>query len=78
MKRCVFNMERLLIVTGTVTYAVKAKDVLVRKGYKAYVERSTAKDRIGCGYGVTVTGDKEEILRHLINAGIKVLSVKYM
>ncbi len=69
-------MSKLLIVTGTVTYAVKAKDVLVRKGYKAYVERSTARDRIGCGYGVSVTGDKNEIMELLVKSGIKILSVK--
>ncbi len=70
------NMEKYLFSTGTVTYAIKAKDLLRRRGIKAYVERSVAKDRKGCGYGVVVTYDKDAAEQILRQAGIKILDVK--
>lgn len=69
-------MNQYVFSTGTVTYALKAKTLLQRKGFKAYVERSSAPDRKGCGYGVVVTGNvsaAEELLRQ---AGIKILDIK--
>ncbi len=69
-------MEKYLFSTGTVTYAIKAKDVLRRKGIASYVERSMAKDRIGCGYGIVVTSDRETAEQILRQAGIKILDVK--
>ena len=75
-KSGVWRMEKYLFSTGTVTYAIKAKDILRRKGIAAYVERSMSKDRIGCGYGVVVNSDRETAEQILKQAGIKILDVK--
>ena len=69
-------MEKYIFSTGTVTYAIKAKDILKRKGINAYVERSSAKDRIGCGYGVVVASEKDVAEQILRQYGIKILDVK--
>ena len=69
-------MKRYIISTGTVTYAIKGKDLLKRKGFKAKVERilSGAKSA-GCGYAIILEGDitaAEAILR---NSGIKIVDI---
>ena len=69
-------MKKYLIVTGTVTYAVKAKDLLHRKGYKSKVEKlSDIKSNHGCGYAISVTGNIEQIKEILINSGVKILEI---
>lgn len=64
-------------VTGSVTYAIKGKDLLKRKGYKAYVERRSENiHKGGCGYQIVVSGNfsgAEEILRA---ASIKILEIE--
>ncbi len=69
-------MDKNLFVTGTVTHAARGRDLLRKSGIKAYVERSFAADRIGCGYGIVAVGNKEKIAEKLNSAGIKVLDVK--
>lgn len=64
-------------ITGSVTYAIKGKDLLKRKGYNAYVERkSESASKGGCGYAIVVKGNAlgaEEILR---KAAIKILEIE--
>ena len=49
---------RYVIVTGTVTYAIRGRDVLRNHGYNATVERnSSGLGRLGCGYGIVIKGD---------------------
>ncbi len=69
-------MEKLLVVTGTVTYAVKGRDTLREKGYKATIERVTSGERIGCGYGVLTVGDREKIKEILAQNKVKVLEIR--
>ncbi len=69
-------MEKFIIVTGTITYAIKGRDLLRRMGYKTSIERITAGDRIGCGYGITVFGDIEKIKEILNQNGIKILDIR--
>lgn len=69
-------MEKYLFATGTVTHAVRGRDILRKSGIQAYVERSFAADRIGCGYGIIAVGNKQNIAEKLSSAGIKVLDVK--
>ncbi|MGN0479448.1 MAG: DUF3343 domain-containing protein [Hominenteromicrobium sp.] len=64
--------EKPVIVVSSVTYALKGRDLLFRKGIKAYVERLPRTRESGCGYGIYVpvrTGEAEQILRE---AGVKV------
>ncbi len=59
------SQERILV--GSVTHAIKGRDLLRSMGFKAYIERS--KDRLeqtGCGYSIYVDHDTdraEQILR---------------
>lgn len=73
-----FDLNKFFIVTGTVTYAAKGREILRRNGIKAYVQRSFAADRIGCGYGIVAVGDMQNILSILGKADVKVLDVKNM
>ncbi len=69
-------MGKYSFATGTVTYAIRGRDILKRKGIRAYIERSADKDRIGCGYYIVAAGNGEAILNILQKNGIKVLDVK--
>ncbi len=69
-------MKGYLITTGTVTYALKGRDVLRKKGYKASVEKiSSNENNLGCGYSIKFYGDikmAEQILR---SSGVKILKI---
>lgn len=67
-------MKKFTITTGSVTYAIKAKDILKRKGYKAYVERvSSGNSNKGCLYAVIVESDSNCVIDILRSAGIKII-----
>ncbi len=69
-------MKRYTITTGTVTYAIKGKEILKRNGFKAHVERiMSGKGSSGCGYSIIIEKDIENALALLKNAGIKILEV---
>lgn len=69
-------MGKYSFATGTVTYAIRGRDMLKNEGIRAYIERSTDKDRIGCGYSIIAIGKGETILNILQKNGIKILDVK--
>ena len=68
-------MKRHVIATGTVTYALKGRDILQKNGFSVKIERITADKTLGCGYVLVVSGDisKAEIL--LKNNGVKILKI---
>ena len=69
-------MKGYLITTGTVTYALKGKEILIKKGYKASVEKvSTRENNLGCGYSIKVFGDIKPIEQILRNSGVKILKI---
>ena len=64
------------IVTGTVTYAIRGRDILRKNGYTATVERnSSGLGRHGCGYGIVVNGNIEEAVEILKLNSIKIIDV---
>ena len=69
-------MEKYSIATGTVTTAIRGRDLLRNNGIKAYIERSTGPERIGCGYTVVADGNIDKIKELLEKAGIKIHSIK--
>lgn len=70
-------MNRYIIVTGTVTYAIKGRDILRNKGFKVSIERnSTGLSRYGCGYAIVVYGNIEKATEILKNFGVKILDIK--
>ena len=65
-----------MIVTGTITYAMRGRDKLRKNDFKATVERnSTGLGRLGCGYGIAVYGELENAIEILRDNGIKIIDV---
>ncbi len=64
--------EKPVIVVSSVTYALKSRDLLFKKGIKSYVERLPHTRESGCGYGVYVPAHTDEAERFLREAGVKV------
>ena len=68
------KMKQTMIETGTITYAIKGRDLLRKAGYQAKIARNFG--GAGCGYGIAVTGDTEAALALLKKAGIKTFGIK--
>ncbi len=64
------------IITGSVTYAVKCKDVLISKGYKATIVRNASEITSGCGYAVKTVGEREAIRKILIENNVKFTKIQ--
>ncbi len=69
-------MKKYRINTGTVTYAIKGREVLRRKGYNAKVEKSQSLNKNGCGYAIIVFGEISVIEPLLRNSGVKILDIQ--
>lgn len=69
-------MKRYIIFTGTVTYAIKGRDLLRKKGFKVSIERITGAETFGCGYAIILNGDIKEAESVLRNNGVKILEIK--
>ncbi len=69
-------MKRYVIQTGTVTYAIKGRDLLRKKGFKVKIERITAGKNYGCGYAIVLDGGLEEAEKTLRENGVKILDIK--
>ena len=54
-------MEMNIINTGTITNAIRGRDALRNKGYRAYMFRSSGKDSQGCGYSISCECSEERI-----------------
>lgn len=68
-----------IIVTGTVTYAIRGRDILRNNGIKASVERNTSGLGIyGCGYGIVVYGNIDKAIGILNKNSIKIIDVNKM
>lgn len=68
-------MKRYIIATGTVTYAIKGRDLLRRKGFKVNIERITGKANLGCGYAIVLDGDIIAAEKLLRENGVKILEI---
>ena len=69
-------MKKTEIMIGTVTLALKGRDILRDNGFKAHIERKSYNiGKYGCGYSVVVTEEAERAVSILKENGIKVLNV---
>lgn len=68
--RCVNETKAYAV--GSVTNAMRGKELLAKNGLTAYVGRVKPDAATGCGYTLTVTGDQEKATRLLAAAGIRV------
>ncbi len=68
-------MGKTVLLLGSVTYALRGRDLLLRHGIRAYVERlpRTNGAARGCGYGVAVPRRAEEAEQLLREFGLHVL-----
>ena len=67
----------LIFVLSSVTYAMKARDLLAAQGIRSELTRSAAirKER-GCGYGLRIrTSDRGRAEHILVQAGINILGI---
>ena len=72
MKDMVIKVKNLFIATGSITWAMRVRDLLRKNGYKAEAEKNTSFSGNGCGYGVAVYGDKETVADFLENYPVKI------
>ena len=68
-------MNQYMIVTPSVTYALKGRDALRRAGFPAQVERRNRPGGGGCGYGIVTRGNIGKIEQTLKNASVKILEI---
>ncbi len=68
-------MKRYIVATGTVTYAIKGRDLLRKKGYKAKIERKSGENVHGCGYAIIFEGDINTAEFLLRQNGVKILEI---
>ncbi len=66
-------MGKPLIVVSSVTYAMKARELLLRHGIKGYVERIPKTAETGCGYGVYVPDGADAAEKILRDNNIRIL-----
>lgn len=68
-------MKKYIYVCGTVTIALKAKDILDKNGIPSVVKRTHSGGfGIGCGYGVVVpVSYSEKTKKLLFENGIKIM-----
>ena len=68
-----------VIVTGTVTYAIRGRDILRRNGISASVERnSSGLGRLGCGYGIVIRDEVERAVDILRRNSVKIIEVNVL
>ena len=67
-------MKKVFIITGTVTYAIKGRDLLKSNGIRANVKKISGA-AYGCGYAIEVYEPSEYAINLLKDNGIKILDV---
>ena len=69
-------MAEITVKVGSITNAQKAKRILLKNGYSVTIKRAEQiKKGDGCGYSVVFFGDKQNAVKLLKKAGIKIISV---
>ncbi|MBR5922206.1 MAG: DUF3343 domain-containing protein [Clostridia bacterium] len=66
-------MQKYMIVTPSVTYALKGRDALRRMGFPAVIERRNGSS--GCGYGIVTGADIKKAESILNDASVKILEI---
>lgn len=64
-----------VIELTSITYAIKARDLLRKNRLSARVEKSTGKIKRGCAYSVVVDNDCQKATNILETAGIRILGI---
>lgn len=60
------------VTVGSITYAIKGRDILMNNGIKAYIERTPkGYNDTGCGYSIYFKADEQVATDMLQKAGVK-------
>lgn len=66
-------MGRPFILVGSITNAMRGRDILASKGIRSYVERTfRSGPNGGCGYSIYVPGRADEAEDILLRYGIRI------
>ncbi len=69
-------MANHYIHVGSVTNAMRGKQLLEKKGVRSFLHRSTARgEGEGCGYSLLISGDAQQAVKILQNGGVRVIRV---
>lgn len=68
-------MRGKMVVVGSVTYAMKSKDILFHEGIRSYIERTQRTKEYGCGYGVVIPQQADIAVKILKQHHVKILAV---
>lgn len=67
-------MGKPLIIIGSITQAMKARDILSRRGIRVEIIRTPRRDAVGsCNYSVYVKNNPDAAEKILIENGMKIL-----
>lgn len=67
------NLSKYYIKIGSVTHAMKGRDILNSEGYRALVRRnSNPGKKDGCGYAIYLDGDLENAVSVLKSRNVNV------
>ncbi len=64
-----------VIILGSVTRAMGAKDILFARGIRSYLRRIKSSAEFGCGYGLHVPENVDSAIFALRQVGMKILAV---
>ncbi len=65
-------MKQYVLVMGSITHAMRGRDLLRRGGYQVFMQRTSNQiDRLGCSYSLHVKGELEEIMQALGRGGLR-------
>lgn len=64
-------MQKTIIALSSITYAIKAKNLLDSKGIRCEIIRTPKNLGSGCGYSIKVSGEPQLIFSELESAGIR-------
>lgn len=72
-------MNKLIIKVGSVTFALKAKDILQNRGIRAQIKKTSNPSKgEGCGYSVVVPDATESVIGILRLSGIEILETVWV
>ncbi len=68
-------MDKNIVNSGSITYAIRGRDALRNNGCKAYMFRNKGKSAVGCGYSISTNCSKADIEKIFMLEKIKYVSI---
>lgn len=69
-------MEKVAVKVGSISYALKGKDLLLKGGFRVYMTRDLNPNKgEGCGYSLCIEGNPTEAYKLLKKNGIRIYGV---